>query len=96
MNDPSAIYLTKTNPEQSFTFLITLGSGSSLIVAPDTWHVMADGTKNSDGSGGNVFALSNDGVPTDPPSVSTPEPANMMLFGSGLIGIAGLIRRKRS
>ncbi len=89
---PGLIHLTQAKPEQSFTFMVTLASGSSLIT--DSWHIMADGTVTADGSrGGNVFALSNDGVPTDPPT-RVPEPTSMAVFGAGLIGIAQLIRRK--
>ena len=43
------------------------------------------------GFGGESFTLSNTG--TVPPP-STPEPSSIMLFGSGILGLAGVLRRK--
>ena len=34
------------------------------------------------------------GVTTTPPPVTTPEPSSIMLFGSSILGLAGVLRRK--
>jgi hypothetical protein len=48
---------------------------------------------------GNGTALLQDGgqsqAPALDPTASAPEPASMALFGSGLVGLAGIIRRRR-
>jgi hypothetical protein len=43
------------------------------------------------GLGGESFSISGSIIP--PPS-STPEPSSIMLFGSGILGLAGVLRRK--
>ncbi len=57
-----------------------------------TWLFACDGC---DGAIGNVdisFGTTDSG----PPTVLTPEPASLMLFGSGLLALGGTIRRKWS
>jgi hypothetical protein len=54
----------------------------------DGQNVIAFLADNSAGGGFSVFAAN--GSITYTPDASTPEPASMILFGSGLIGLAGL------
>jgi hypothetical protein len=72
-----------------FNFSVT--GGSSVL---SSWHIMANGTNTPTGaSGGNVFALTDDGSPTISTS-SVPEPGTLSLFGTGLFAAAGLLRRR--
>jgi hypothetical protein len=77
----TGITFTQGTAEGPFTFLFDVTVGS----APTTSHVQA--------FQGTGLAISNDvGVGTTPPSV--PEPSSLMLLGTGLIGLAGFVRRK--
>jgi hypothetical protein len=93
----SGINISGAGAEQQFEFMLTLASGGSLVIAPDTWHIMANGTNGPSG-GGNDFALTQDGTPylvPPPPTPPVPEPASMALFGTGLAAVSGFIRRRR-
>jgi hypothetical protein len=58
---------------------------------PATCNFRQSGTNYGDcGTGGESFTLSNPG----PPPPGTPEPSSILLFGSGILGLAGVLRRK--
>jgi PEP-CTERM motif len=91
----SAVSLVDATPYQEFKFLITDPTGS-LIVAPGTWNVKTLVTQddNTSGSPGpHYVALSTSGAPS--PYVPVPEPASIILFGTGALGLGALCRPRR-
>jgi len=61
------------------------------IGGPATCNFRQGGINDGDcGVGGESFTLT--GGTTPPPT--TPEPSSIMLFGSGILGLAGVLRRK--
>jgi hypothetical protein len=66
-----------------------LPSGTQWAFGPATTHVATTSLNSTDGTfTGSAFS-------TDVPNQVVPEPASMMLFGSGLAGLSALIRRRR-
>jgi hypothetical protein len=83
------------------TYYLTLGGANDSLGSQfDGWDVdegpatcsfAVDGVNQGDcGDGGETFSLSTSSTP--PPS--TPEPSSLLLLGSGILGMAGVVRRK--
>jgi hypothetical protein len=89
--------VTVTFGSYSHTFNLTSGDDSSGIVVDQAVTIAGGPTQLSFV---NVGAVSNDGellddvVISSPSTSVTPEPSSLMLFGTGVIGLAGVIRRK--
>lgn len=72
----------------TFEWVLTLSSGSSLMLTGD--HLKASYIT---ATGGNAGLTSEDfnlnGTPT------TPEPSSLALFGTGILGVASMVRRQK-
>ncbi|MDQ1610208.1 MAG: motif [Pyrinomonadaceae bacterium] len=69
------------NPVQTFTFTNASGSGSFSITLPNVFVQSGDTANLTAGLTGNQTAV--------------PEPATMLLLGTGLAGVAARIRKRR-
>jgi 4-hydroxybenzoate polyprenyltransferase len=69
------------NPVQTFTFSNASGSGSFSVTLPNIFVQSGDTANLTAGLTGNQTAV--------------PEPATMLLLGTGLAGVAARIRKRR-
>lgn len=84
--------LTSLTQGSSYTWTFTFDPSVSLVSDPGLVHIGAnyDGTGCIDAPNGcNGLIVSQDGA------TAVPEPASIALFGSGLMTLAGMIRRRR-
>jgi hypothetical protein len=87
------------NPDGTWTFKFPPGTTTGNSANTTAWFFYSDpqgcddsgGSENCSGSTGANNIL---GIKT--PTTSTPEPASLALLGTGLLAVAGLVRRKRS
>jgi PEP-CTERM motif len=88
---------TVTFGSYSQTFTLASGDDTDGIVINQAVTITGGPTQLSfvdDGANNNVGALLDDVVITSPATSVTPEPSSLLLFGTGMIGLAGVVRRK--
>ncbi len=89
-NSGSVLTITASGPDtKNATLLADLG-----VPAGTTFDLTAFSLSANPVVGGNGYVWTP--YSTDVLNVSTPEPGTLVMFGSGLLGLAGIIRRKLS
>lgn len=84
------------------TYWLTLGNATTADGGPVYWDENSGVGCNSPGCPSQAEASGIGTIPSETftlegtPAGSTPEPGTLALFGSGLVGLAGVLRRKRS
>ena len=78
------------------TYWVTLSNAVVNTGDPIYWDENSGPSSASENSVGTIpsEAFTIDGTTTTTSSGSVPEPSSIMLFGSGILGLAGLLRRK--
>jgi hypothetical protein len=96
--DSGVLSMTGTPASQTLTSSLTSFIGLGLV----TFDLAAIATTTTSSTGGNFTAGqvtdASGGVTVEydynPPPTGTPEPGTLTLFGTGLLGLAGMLRRK--
>jgi hypothetical protein len=71
---------------QSLTLYVKLDSGAgNTLLATTQWHLISNATVNSDGTGGNAYAI----------SANAPEPSSLGFLGISLLSVTGVLRWRK-